>query len=549
LEIFEATLGLLSIALLLSGIAGKLQVPYPSLLVIGGLVLGLLGPQPFALSPSLAFALFLPPILFEAAFYTSWRDFRANLRPITSLAIGLVGLSTWVVAMVAHRLIPELPLGAAIVLGAIVSPPDAAAATAVLRRLRLPRRLSTIVEGESLMNDAVALVIYNFAVASVVTGQFSPSAAVLALAGSVTGSVILGVGIGWGLNRLIPLITDPLISVAAGFIAAFSTYLAAEQVDVSGVLTVVAAGLFLAWRSPVNITADVRLSGTIVWRLVIFLLNAVAFILIGLQLPGIVAELRDFSTIRLAEDAAIIGGTVIGVRLVWVMTLSQTVRFLGGARARRNIGDWREALVIGWSGMRGLVSLAAALALPHTIADGSVFPARALILFLSFSVILATLVVQGLSLGLLIRLVGLKDDDREDQEERMARIEGANAAIAAIDRLAETPALPREVLDRQRQVYLDRLQQANDDGQSGTSDRSNSDFADAVLLTAIHAERHALLALRQRQALGDETLRKIQRELDLAEITIKRRRPAYSKATWLDIAHHPGARRHPKAAP
>ncbi len=547
MEVFEATLGLLSAALLLSAIAGRLHVPYPSFLVIGGLALGLWRAPPFMLNPSLAFALFLPPILFEAAFYTSWRDFRANLRPIISLAIVLVGFSTWAVAMVAQTLIPELPLGAAIVLGAIVSPPDAAAATAVLQRLRLPRRLTTIVEGESLLNDAVALVIYNFAVAAVVTGQFSLSSAGLALGGSVAGSLVLGLSIGWATGKLITMIADPLINITTGFIVAFSTYLIAEELNISGVLTVVTAGLFFAWRSP-NIAADVRLSGTAVWRLVIFLLNAVAFVLIGLQLPGIVAELKGFSTIRLAEDAAIIGCTVIVVRLAWVMGLSQTLRLIGGVKARRKIGDWREALVIGWSGMRGLVSLAAALALPQTIADGSAFPARALILFLSFSVILATLVVQGLSLGTLIRLVGLKNDDSEEQEERLARIEGATAAIAAIDKLAETPALPRDILDRQRSFYLGRLQLATDEGQTGSTNISNSDFADAVMLTAIHAERQAVLALRQRLVIGDEALRKIQRELDLAEITVKRRRPAYSQATWLDIAHHSGKLR-AKAAP
>jgi CPA1 family monovalent cation:H+ antiporter len=458
------------------------------------------------------------------------------------LAIVLVGFSTWAVAMVAEKLIPELPLGAAIVLGAIVSPPDAAAATAVLQRLRLPRRLTTIVEGESLLNDAVALVIYNFAVAAVVTGQFSLSSAGLALGGSVTGSLLLGLGIGWATGKLITVIADPLINITTGFIVAFSTYLIAEKLDISGVLTVVTAGLFFAWRSP-NIAADVRLSATAVWRLVIFLLNAVAFVLIGLQLPMIMAELKGFSTIRLVEDSAIIGCTVIVVRLAWVIGLSQTLRLIGGAKARRKIGDWREALVIGWSGMRGLVSLAAALALPQTIADGSAFPARALILFLSFSVILATLVVQGLSLGTLIRLVGLKNDDSEQQEERLARIEGATAAIAAIDKLAETPALPRDILDRQRSFYLGRLQLATDEGQSDSTNVSNSDFADAVMLTAIQAERQAILALRQRLVIGDEAVRKIQHELDLAEITVKRRRPAYSQATWLDIAHHPGKRR------
>ncbi len=535
MEVFEATLALLGAALFLSAIAGRLSVPYPSLLVLGGLALGFLPiAQHIELAPELAFALFLPPILFEAAYYTSWRDFTANIRPIAGLAVILVGVTTWVVAVVADRLIPELPIGAAYVLGAIVSPPDAAAATAVLNRMRLPKRVVTIIEGESMVNDAVALVIYNFAVAAVVTGQFSPSHAGMALGGSVFGSVAIGLAIGWGWSKLAAKITDPLISVAASFLVAFATYLAGEQAHVSGVLTVVVTGLFFAWRSPYTISADIRLNSGAVWRLAIFVLNALAFVLIGLQLPQIVAELPQYSLLTLGEDASVIAGTVILVRLVWIMTISQILRWAGAKK--ESTLDWRESLVIGWSGMRGLISLAAALALPETVDGGTPFPARALIMFLSFAVILATLVIQGLSLGALIRLVKLKDDNGAEAEESLARAEAANAAIGVIDRLAETPALPRDVLDRVRLIYINRLAQLNEGGDPNPDSPSNADFADAVRLAAIAAERKAVLTLHRSRTLGDETWRTIQRELDLAEYTLRTRRPSYSQATWLDLA-------------
>ncbi len=534
MEVFEATLALLGAALFLSAIAGRLAVPYPSLLVLGGLALGFLPlAQHIELDPELAFALFLPPILFEAAYYTSWRDFTANIRPIAGLAVMLVGVTTWVVAVVADRLIPELPLGAAYVLGAIVSPPDAAAATAVLNRMRLPKRVVTIIEGESMVNDAVALVIYNFAVAAVVTGHFSAPRAGMALGGSVFGSVAIGLAIGWGWSKLAAKITDPLISVAASFLVAFATYLAGEQAHVSGVLTVVVTGLFFAWRSPYTISADIRLNSGAVWRLAIFVLNALAFVLIGLQLPQIVAELPQYSLLTLGEDASVIAGTVILVRLVWIMTLSQIIRW--GSTKKESTLDWRESLVIGWSGMRGLISLAAALALPETVDGGTPFPARALIMFLSFAVILATLVIQGLSLGALIRLVKLRDDSGAEAEESLARAEAANAAIGVIDKLAETPALPRDVLDRVRLVYINRLAQLNEGGDPNPDSPSNADFADAVRLAAIAAERKAVLTLHRSRALGDETWRTIQRELDLAEYTLRTRRPSYSQATWLDL--------------
>jgi Na+/H+ antiporter len=539
LEIFEATLALLSMALILSLVAGRLRVPYPSFLVIGGLIIGFLPIAPgVELEPRLVFTLFLPPVLFGAAYTTSWRDFRENIRPIAALAIVLVALTTYVVAVVADYLIPDLPIQAAFVLGAIISPPDAAAATAVLSRMKLPERVVTIVEGESLVNDAIALVLYNFAVHLTVAGAFSASEAGLSLVISVLGSLALGLVIGFAWTWLAERLTDPIIGITASFIVAFATYMIAEALHVSGVLAVVTVGLVFAWRAPTSLTAEVRLGAASVWQLAIFVLNALAFVLIGLQLPGIVANLPDYSLMTLSVDAALIALTAIVVRLVWVVGMSQLVRLVSGKAMRRKIVNWRESLVIGWSGMRGLVSLAAALALPETIDGGGPFPARAIIMFVAFAVILATLVLQGLTLSGLIKLVRIENDGSAEQEERLARTEAAVAAIATIDKLAENPALPREVLDRLRLLYLARLQQASGDKAGESDNASHADFLDAARLAAIGSERSALLRLRHRRVIGNGPLSKIQRELDLAEASVKRGRPEHSITIWLDPARY-----------
>ena len=550
MEIFEATLALLSLALVLSVVAGRLQAPYPSFLVIGGLAMGFLPIAPgVALEPRLVFTLFLPPVLFAAAYTTSWRDFRDNIRPILALAVVLVALTTYIVAIVADALIPELPLRAAFVLGAIISPPDAAAATAVLSRMKLPERVVTIVEGESLVNDAIALVLYNFAVQLTVAGTFSAAQAALSLAVSVGGSLALGAVLGLAWTALARRLTDPIIAITASFIVAFATYLVAEALNVSGVLAVVTVGLVFAWRAPATLTAEVRLSGASVWGLAIFVLNALAFVLIGLQLPGIVAALPGYSLIDLGAKAALVALSAIVVRLIWVIGVPFLLRSFGGAETRRKTVNWRESLVIGWSGMRGLVSLAAALALPETIDGGAPFPARAIILFVAFAVILATLVVQGLTLSGLIKLVRIESDGGAEAEERLARTEAAIAAIATIDKLAETPALPRDVLDRLRQLYVARLQQASGGDAGQSQNPSNADFLDAVRLAAIGSERAALLRLRHKRMVGDGPLSKIQHELDLAEAAVKRGRPEYAMTSWLNADRYADRDDVPAVAP
>jgi CPA1 family monovalent cation:H+ antiporter len=351
------------------------------------------------------------------------------------------------------------------------------------------------------------------------------------------GSIALGLAIGWAFSKLAERIADPVISVSASFLVAFGTYLAAIAIHVSGVLAVVTAGLFFAWRAPRVLTPDVRLSSTAFWKIAIFILNALAFVLIGLQLPEIIKDLpKDYTVRTLAIDAGVIAGTVILVRLVWVVGVSQFLRWIGGAQARREIGDWREAVVIGWSGMRGLISLAAALALPETIDNGQPFPARALILFLAFAVILATLVIQGLSLGTVIRMLRIEGDPDGEREERLARTEATHAALAAIERLTQAPGAMTGELDHLRLYYVTRLGQWADDDAEDPADPRRAEFADAVRLATVAAERQAVLDLRHRRIIGDEALHQVQSELDLIESAVRRRRPGYSPTTWIELA-------------
>src|SRR6267154_3568893 len=385
----EIFVGLLVAVAVLALVARKLTVPYPILFVIGGLLLGLIPKLPkVRLDPELVFLFFLPPLLFPAALFTSWRDFRVNLRPISLLAIGLVLFTTVAVALLAHYFM-ELPLAAGFVLGAIISPPDAIAATAIADRLKVPRRIVTILEGESLVNDATALVAYRFAVVAVVTGSFS-----LAHAGGQffivgIGGILIGLAVGWLAEQFHKRVDDAPIEITVSLLTPFVAYLAAERLGVSGVLAVVAAGLYLGWRMPELLTFKTRLQGGPVWEMVEFLLNGFVFILIGLQLPAVLGALSGNSSPihRLVWYALLISLTVILIRIIWVFPATYLPRLIFKKMCKHDpYPNWRHVTIVSWTGMRGVVSLAAALALPDN------FPVRDLILFLTFMVILATLV-------------------------------------------------------------------------------------------------------------------------------------------------------------
>jgi monovalent cation/hydrogen antiporter len=531
----EAILVLLAAVATLATLANRIKVPYPILLVLGGLALGFVPGLPrVELDPDVVFLLFLPPLLYVSALFTSWRDFRANLRPISLLAVGLVLMTTCAVAAVAHWAV-ELPWAAAFALGAIVSPTDAIAATAVAQRLGVPRRIVTILEGESLVNDATGIVAYRIAVVAVVAGTFSLwEAGVQFIVGAV-GGIAVGLAVGWAVLWARRHVSeDPSVQNTVSLLTPFAAYLLAEEPShyvwhsllhlpgefhFSGVLSVVVAGLYLGRRAPYVISPETRLQGYAFWELVTFLLNGLIFSLIGLQLGSIVGGLSEYSATTLVLFGGLISLTVILVRIVWVFSATYVPRWASRSISERDPSPpWQAVSVVSWTGMRGVISLAAALALPLTTATGAPFPERDLILFLTFCVILATLVVQGLSLPALIRAFGLEDDGSQDREEVIGRIEVAEAALARIEELLEENVVQEDTGERLRGIYnyrRSRFSARFDGDKDGLEERSAA--FQRLMRDLLQTQRRVLIELRNEGKIGDEAMHRIERDLDLEE--------------------------------
>jgi monovalent cation/hydrogen antiporter len=515
---------LLSAVAILVLAARKLRIPYPILLVIGGLVLSFIPRLPrVRLDPELVFVLFLPPLLYPAALFTSWRDFRANLRTILHLAIGLVLVTMVVTAWCAHQF-AGMSWGAAFVLGAIIAPSDAVAATAIAHRLSVPRRLVTILEGESLVNDTTAFVAYRFAIAAVVTGSFSLGRASWQFVLVGVGGTLVGIAAGWLATAIQRRLDDPPVQTTVSLLTPFVCYLAAEELGTSGVLAVVVCGLYYGWRAPEFVSSRFRLRALPVWEMIQFLLNGIIFILIGLQLPDVIAALSGRSLGEVTWLAAVILVPVILLRLGWLVLMTHLPQYVSGAlRGERASQSWRHAVLMGWTGMRGVDSLAAALAVPLVIHNGAPFPDRDLVFFLTFAVIFGTLVLQGLSLAPVIRWLGVVDDHRWEVEERRARLEANRAALARVREVAEQRKTDDTAAQRLAAEYEDRIAQL----ENHTIDESNPDglFSPAfeeISLEALEAERSTILNLRNRRVINDAALRRIQRDIDLAETRLKR---------------------------
>ena len=527
--VVEIFVGMLLAVAGLALLARKLHIPYPILFVLGGSLLGLIpGLPPVRLDPELVFVFFLPPLLFPAAMFTSWRDFRANLRPISLLAIGLVLFTTVAVALLAHHFM-GLSLAAGFVLGAIISPPDAIAATAIAQRLKIPRRIVTILEGESLVNDSTALVAYQFAKVAVLTGTFSLAKASGQFFIVSIGGILLGLAVGWLAEWFHRRVEDAPIEVTVSLLTPFAAYLPAEHLGVSGVLSVVTAGLYLGWRLPEITDYRTRLEARPVWDMVGFLLNGFVFILIGLQLPTVMQGLAKeaIPIHQLIWYSVIISVAVIGVRIFWVFPAAYLPRFFfKSLREKDPYPSWRHVTILGWTGMRGVVSLAAAMALPLEIKPGVPFPGRDLILFLTFVVIFVTLVLQGLSLPPLIRWLGIEDDGKGEREERAARLKANQAALARLNEMGERDPTRADALQRLRVEYEDHILQlkAAAPGRAGKSVRLFSAEYERLSQEALQEERKTILQLRNDSAISDEGLREIQRDIDLAEARLKRHR-------------------------
>ena len=514
----EVTCTLLIVIAALAILAKKMALPYPVLLVIGGLALGFVPGLPAVqLEPEMVFLFLLPPLLYPAALFTSWRDFRASLSPILLLAIGLILLTTAFVAVVAHAL-SGLPWAAAFVLGAIISPTDAVAATAITNRLRVPRRIVTILDGESLVNDATALVAYRFAIAATMSGTFSLSAAIRGFLLVALGGTGIGLAVGWLASNVQRRLDDPPVQMTISLLTPFAAYIPAERLHVSGVLAVVGSGLFLGWRAPQILTARTRLNIYVFWEMMVFLLNGLVFVLIGLQLPRILHTLSGHSLKQLVWHGALISCAAIVVRIVWVFTSTNLARLMSAVLHKKDAYPaWQNTAIVAWTGMRGVVSLAAALAVPLTLSDGSHFPGRDYILFITFCVILATLVLQGLSLPVLIRRLGVVDDGLANVEERTARLKANEAALAYLSEVDSQ--FPQELVERLRAEYNDRIRQLEVCA-SVAGDRSDGLSAPSyqrLQQDALDVERRTIIQLRDEYVINDEVLRRIQLDLDHAE--------------------------------
>lgn len=514
---------LLTVMLGLTALARRLDIPYPILLVLGGLGLGFLpGVSTMALDPDLVFLLFLPPILWAAAFFTSVREFRQNLRPIGLLAFGLVFTTTAVVAVVARWLMPDLGWAPAFALGAIVSPPDAVAATAIGRRLSMPRRVVAILEGESLVNDASALVIYRTAIAATVTGAFALSAALAEFVYASVVGVLIGVAVAWLVRKALALTNDSFVEIALSLLAPYVAWIGAEMVHASAVLACVTGGLMLRWRYSNISSPATRLQAKAVWDQLVFLLNGTIFILIGLQLGVLKQAIPEGQVGSVLRHAMVISLTAILVRLLWVPLATWLPRWLIPGLAQRDPPPRPVGVfLVSWIGMRGIVSLAAALALPLTIANGEPFPHRTEIILITFGVILVTLVGQGLSLVPLVRWLGLEPETHLEDEEHTARHQATMAGMLKLERLAATGMAPSVHTDRLRIYYQTQQQrwEPHDHEAHEQAEREAEAFQ-RLRLETIEAERRALLDLRDRGEIGDDTLLRLENELDLTAIRL-----------------------------
>jgi Na+/H+ antiporter len=519
--------GLLVVTVTLAIVAKRLNLPYPIVFVIGGGALAFVPNLPaIQLQPDLLFLIVLPPLLWAGGWTTDWQRFKANRRPIALLAIGLVLVTTVAVAAVGHAMSPEIGWASAFALGAIVSPPDAVAAEAVFARIDVPRRIVTILSGEGLVNDATALVVYRFAVAAVVTGTFSLVGATFAFVGVVIGGVAMGLAVAFAIVWVGKLLDkagleDSLLDNLTLFLAPYAAYLSADGLHVSGVLSAVTAGIYVSRRSSEIYSPQTRLTAYSIWNVLIFLLNGLVFLLIGLELRQIVHD-PSFVPQYLTVGIAVSVVTIV-VRMLWIFPATYLPRILS-ARLRRNDPSppWQWPVVLGWSGMRGIVSLAAALALPETI-GGHPFPGRNEIVFITFCVIFATLVLQGLSLLPLVRWLGITGSEDLGKRETEVRVAALRAGVTRLRGLAPefTTVEEWEVQGRIIAEYDYRIAhlESHDDNDGVTASQNDADHR--LEAEALRAERREIMRLREGGEIPDEIFRTIEYDLDLADSRLR----------------------------
>jgi monovalent cation/hydrogen antiporter len=511
-------------------LARWLRIPHAIVLVLIGVVLALIPGLPSVeLAPELVLLLVLPPVIYASAVAMSWREFRFNLRPIALLAVGCVVFTTGAIATVSHYLLGlAWPVG--FLLGAIVSPPDAVAPLSIARRLELPRRILVILEGEGLANDATALILYRFAVAAVSAGAFSFGEAAAMFAAIVAGEILWGIGVGWLMLRLRRWVRDPRVEIALSVLTPFLAYWPPEHLGGSGVLATVTAGLYISWNGLLLISAATRLQGIFFWDFLIYLIEGMVFLITGLQARTLIGRISSYSLSELAVSVAIVSAAVIVTRFVWIYPAAYLPRWLFPAVRRKDPSPpWQWPFILGFTGVRGIVSLAAALAIPFATDSGQPFPDRDLILFLTFSVILVTLVGQGLMLPSVIRALGLAHAGRRERhadraEEHDARRQAIAAAMERLDQLRAERDLSEDIVHPLRARHRDRLKHVEQSSDGDDRHRQLGELHDEIERELIAAERDRINELFRSGKLKDEARRRIERELDLREAHLANQR-------------------------
>jgi Na+/H+ antiporter len=542
MEYFKIIIIIMAVLISLSAIVDKLKLPYPVLLVITGLAIGFIPVLPdLPLDPDIIFLVFLPPLLYDAASRTSWRDFKTNIRPISALGISLVFLTTIAVGVTAHYFIPMFSWPLAFLLGAIISPPDATAAAGIIKGQGLNKQVISILEGESLVNDASALIAYRFALASIATGTFMFWDAGWQFILITAGGILAGLLVGYVMVFIHKKIENhPVVETSLTLLTPFVSYLLAEQVHASGILAVVSTGLYISWRSPEIFSYQTRMSTKVVWDTLIFLLNGFIFILIGLQLPQILEQLTNYKLSVLIGYGAIISLVTILIRILWVFAGAYSFKLLNrnrdishpGSKGKNQKETWKNVLVVAWTGTRGVISMAAALALPLTLPNGTAFPQRPLILFICFVVIFVTLVVQGYSLPLLIRLLDLKPVNDADKEAKELELYVANSTLHYIDHELNMKLEPRikEELKIKYKKLGEKLVKEID---THTQNENEVDQVPVRTLTAIQQaqieiarfQREMLLQLHKNGEFSDAAIKEVERDMDITELKLNQLLP------------------------
>ncbi|WP_316751161.1 Na+/H+ antiporter [Pedobacter gandavensis] len=526
-ETLLLVLVLLFAVFLLTMLAQKLKISYPIFLVIAGLGISFIpGIPKIEIEPEMVFLIFLPPLLYESAWYTSWNDFWKWRRPIAMLAFGLVFFTSIIVAFVSTAMIPGFTLAMGFLLGGIISPPDAVAANSVLKHIKIPKRLTTVLEGESLINDASSLIVFRFALAAILSGQFSMEQAIGQFFLSAGMGVLIGLVIAhivYVVHRFLP--TTPSIDAALTLMTPYFMYIAAEHFHFSGVMAVVSGGLFLSYRSHEILSHSAsRIQAISVWATLAFVLNGLVFILIGLELPVIMESLGNYAITEAINYGLIISMTIIIIRLLYTLLLAYIPVWLGNTKRADPVNPlWKGSVIVGWAGMRGVVSLASALSIPLLLRSGEAFPHRSLILFITFIVILVTLVFQGLTLPMVIKWTGIKDIEDfapEGEQEAGIRLRLMQAALRRLNEKFATDATENELigfLKKQLESDISITNQQLESLECDTTEKVEIARYNTVLMDIYSIQRKELYQLRKEKMFSDEQIRKQENQLDLDE--------------------------------